>query len=200
MAGPDRPSSVDVVDVDALAARVRSAAPRLGTVRLVCVDGPAGSGKTTLAGALVGRLDAVGSRTAILHMDDLYEGWSGLGRAWPRVEEQVLGPLAAGRPGRWQRYDWVVGRFAEWHDLPVPDVLVLEGCGSAPRAVDGRAVLRVWVEVPPDLRLRRGLERDGEAMRDHWLAWSVTEQEHFAAERTRERADVVVDGRARLVP
>lgn len=186
--------------VGALADRVLAAVPRLGPVRLVCVDGPAGSGKTTLAAALAERLDAFGSRVAVLHMDDLYEGWSGLEGAWPRVEEQVLGPLAAGRPGRWRRYDWVAGRFAEWHDLPVPDVLVLEGCGSAPRAVDDRVALRVWVEVPATLRLRRGLERDGEHVREHWLAWAEAEHAHFAAERTRERSDVVVDGRARLVP
>ena len=34
----------------ALADRVRTSAPRLGGTRLVCIDGPAGSGKTTFAG------------------------------------------------------------------------------------------------------------------------------------------------------
>ncbi len=47
--------------------------PTLGAGRLVCVDGPAGSGKTSLA-------DAVARRTAaqVVHMDDLYGGWDGL--------------------------------------------------------------------------------------------------------------------------
>ena len=36
----------------ALAERVRAAPPRLGGTRLVCVDGPAGSGKTTFAARL----------------------------------------------------------------------------------------------------------------------------------------------------
>lgn len=194
------PDGGAVVDLSRIAGRVLAGPACLGAVRLVCVDGPAGSGKTTLAAGVADAVTRTGSAVEVVHMDDLYEGWDGLGRAWPRVETQVLEPLGRGVPGRWQRYDWVAGRFAEWHDLAVPDVLVLEGCGSAPRAVDGRATLLVWVEVPPDLRLRRGLTRDGEAMRDHWLAWSVAEQEHFAAERTRDRADVVVDGRARLVP
>ena len=180
-------------DVAALATHVARSAPRLGPVRLVCVDGPAGSGKSTLAGALAARL---GAGCAVVHLDDLYEGWSGLAGVWDRVETQVLGPLAEGRPARYRRYDWPTGRFAEWVEVPLPEVLVLEGCGSAPRAVDGRAVLRVFVEVPDDVRLERGIARDGEALRAHWLAWMREEAAEFAREGTRERADAVVDGTA----
>ena len=69
----------------------------------------------------------------------------------------------------------------------------MEGCGSARRAVDPVAVLRVWVEAPDDLRLERGLARDGADAREHWLAWMADEAAHFARERTRERADVRLD-------
>lgn len=166
-------------------------------MRLVCLDGPAGSGKSTLAAALAERLTSYrGARTAVVHMDDLYEGWSGLAGVWSRVEDQVLGPLAAGEPARYRRYDWLAGCFAEWVEVAVPDVLLLEGCGSAPRAVDDRAVLQVFVEAPEEVRLARGLARDGVAERDHWLAWMAEEQGAFAHESTRERADVVVDGTA----
>lgn len=173
-----------------LAARVLATPPRLGAVRLVCIDGPAGSGKSTLAGLLATQFDAV----VLLHLDDLYEGWSGLSGVWERVEAQVLAPLRRGQPGRYLRYDWVRGSFAEWHDVPPCDVLVLEGCGSAPRAVDDDAVLRVWVEAPAGVRLARGLARDGEALRERWLEWMAAEAAHFAVEATRERADVRVSG------
>jgi hypothetical protein len=59
--------------------------------------------------------------------------------------------------------------------------------------------VKVWVEAPRDLRLSRGLERDGDDARAHWLAWMDAESEHFARERTRERADVHVDAVGRLV-
>ncbi|MBO9556599.1 MAG: AAA family ATPase [Cellulomonas sp.] len=168
--------------------------PRLGRVRVVCVDGPAGSGKTTTAAALAASARAVGLDARLVHLDDLYEGWSGLGGSlWPRLTAQVLEPLRRGLPGRYQRYDWVSSRFDDWIDVPVPDLLVLEGCGSAPRAVDTIAVLRVWVEASDELRLERGLARDGADARPQWERWMRDETEHFARERTRERADVRLD-------
>jgi uridine kinase len=84
--------------------------------------------------------------------------------------------------------------------VPVTPVLVVEGCGSARRAADAVAVLRIWVEAPDDVRLARGIERDGEELRDEWLAWMADERAHFAVERTRERADVRVDGCASMEP
>ncbi|ROS28276.1 uridine kinase [Cellulomonas sp. PhB150] len=168
----------------------RARPPGLGPVRVVCVDGPAGSGKTTFAAALA----AESAQAAVLHLDDLYEGWSGLdGSLWPRLSAQVLEPLRRGWPARYQRYDWGQGGFAEWVDLPLPGLLVLEGCGSARRLVDPFASVRVWVEAPDDLRLARGLARDGAAARSHWEQWMRDESAHFARERTRARADVCLD-------
>ena len=175
-----------------LVAAARARAARLGPVRVICLDGPAGSGKTTAAAAIAA---AAGPGCTVLHLDDLYEGWSGLeGSLWPRLSAQVLEPLRRGRPGRYQRYDWSTGAFAEWVDVPVPELLVVEGCGSARRAADPVAVLRVWVEAPADVRLERGLARDGVDAREHWVTWMADEAQHFARERTRDRADVHLDG------
>ncbi|OZB47450.1 MAG: uridine kinase [Cellulomonas sp. 14-74-6] len=183
----------------ALADDVLAGAARLGPVRLLCIDGPAGSGKTTTAAAVAAVLRARGRTVTVVHLDDLYEGWSGLeGTLWPRLAAQVLEPLRRGRRGRFQRYDWVAHRFAEWVEVPVPTVLVLEGCGSARREADAVATLRVWVEAPPAERLARGLARDGTAMRGHWEDWMRREAVHFAHERTAERADVRLDGCGRM--
>jgi len=199
---PARPDTGGAERNDAavwVASQVLARAPRLGRVRLVCIDGPAGSGKTSFAARLAFRLDSDAVRVGTVHLDDLYEGWSGLeGTLWQRLAAQVLEPLRSGRPGRYQRYDWVTGAFADWVDVPVPEVLVLEGCGAARRASAPDAVLSVWVEAPAELRLARGLERDGEAMRDEWLAWSASEAAHFDRERTRARADVRLDAYGRM--
>ncbi len=177
---------------------MRAGSARLGEVKLVCVDGPAGSGKTTTAARLAARL-GVDHGATVVHLDDLYDGWSGLeGTLWPRLEAQVLDPLRRGLPGRYQRYDWAAGRFDDWVDVPVSPVLLVEGCGSGRREGASATTLLVWVEAPPDERLRRGLERDGEQVRDHWTAWMIEEEQHFVANDTRARADVHLDGSGRM--
>lgn len=176
-----------------LAAQVLAAPARLGAVRLVCVDGPAGSGKTTFAGRLT---DALGDGAGLVHLEDLYAGWTLTG-AVARLSAGVLRPLAEGRPGSYSPYDWAAGRFAdEPVAVPVPRVLVVEGCGSSPRALDPWTTLRIWVEAPAPLRLSRGLARDGEDLAAHWRRWQQSEAAHFAAEGTRARADLRVDGAA----
>ncbi len=185
-----------------LAARVLAAAPRLGGTRLVCVDGPAGSGKTTFADELARACAAVGSASPVVHMDDLYAGddhgggWSMRG-AVARLGAGVLRPVREGRAGSVHRHDWDTGRPAAV-PTPVPagPVLVVEGCSCGARRLARWTTLLVWVEAPADLRLRRGLARDGEALRPQWLAWQAEETAVFAAEATRERADLHVDGTA----
>lgn len=179
-----------------IAARAAADPPTLGDGRLVCVDGPAGSGKSTLASAVrtawLRRFP--GQRVEVVHLDDVYPGWDGLHEGVRRVCEQIVGPLTLGEPGRYRRYDWVTAREAEWIEVGPADLVVVEGCGSGASAYSAAITTLVWVEVPEDARLERGLARDGVDARAEWLAWSAAEQEVFASERTRERADVVVLG------
>ena len=172
---------------------LRAAPPRLGATRLVCVDGPAGSGKTTFAGRLAGVL---GADAVLVHMDDLYAGWTLTG-AVARLSAGVLRPLADGVPGAYHPYDWAADRF---DPDPVPvaaaPVLVVEGCGSGARVLAPWTSLLVWVEAPQPLRLARGLARDGAALEAHWRRWQRTEAAAFAAEDTRARAGLRIDGTA----
>lgn len=175
----------------ALAERVVAAPPRCGGTRLVCVDGPSGSGKTTLAGRLGAALGA-----PVLHLDDLYPGWDGLVDAVPLLHDAVVAALSEGRDAAYRRYDWDRGEYAETVSVGRPDVLIVEGVGSGARLVAEYAVLLVWVEAPREERFRRGIARDGEAYRPHWERWAAQEEVHFAAEGTRARAHVIVDGTA----
>lgn len=163
----------------------------LGDGRLLCVDGSAGSGKTTLAETVAAHTGA-----RVLHTDDLLAGWDGLPDL-PETLAALLEPLAHGGRGRAPRHDWVAGRFSGVVALDPAPLLVVEGVGAGALPAASRATLLVWVEAPHDLRMQRGIERDGEAFAPHWERWAVAEAAHFAEQRTRERADVVVDGTGR---
>lgn len=110
------------------------------------------------------------------------------------MEQQVLEPLDAGRPARYQRYDWNIRALAEWHEIAPPDVLILEGVSSARAIVRDRLSLSIWVETPSDIRLTRGLERDGADALTMWQQWMAVEDAHFTADRTRDHADVIISG------
>lgn len=181
--------TVTVETYAALAERILARTPRLGGVRLVAIDGGAGSGKTTFAARLGAALGA-----QVVHTDDLLEGWSDIVSFWPRLEAWILTPLRAGLPGRYRRYDWDDQVFAEWHEVPVADVLVVEGVTSARAAMRPSLTYGVWIEAAATARLDRGVTRDGEALRDHWITWSRAESEHFDADRTIDHLDLVVDG------
>lgn len=158
----------------------------LGSTRLVSIDGPAGSGKTTLA-------RAVGALTGaeVVHLDDLYPGWEGLFDVEPHVLG-ILDPLSADRTGSYRRYDWAAGDYAETHRVGPAPLLVLEGVGAGNRAWRHLVSTLVWVEADAPTRLARGLARDGEATRALWERWMADEDRLFAEESTRACADLVV--------
>lgn len=173
----------------ALAAAVRAGKPRAAGSRVVAIDGPAGAGKTTLAGRLAAELGGA----PVLHMDDIYPGWDGLAAAVPRLVEWVLEPLARREQAGYRRWDWAAGRYAEWHRLPDAPVLVLEGCGCGARAAAAYLTLLLWLEAPEPVRRRRGIARDGDAFAPHWRRWADQEDALFSVEQTRSRADLRID-------
>jgi len=167
----------------------RSRPPTLGRGRLVCIDGPAGSGKTTLASDL----QQLEPTATVIHADDLLEGWDGL-PALAQTLESMLRELAAGRTGRWRRWDWSTDGWAEWHEVTPGGLLLLEGVGTGAPAYADLVTVLVWVDADAGVRLERGVARDGEELREHWLRWRDTEDQLHASDRTAERADVRVDG------
>jgi uridine kinase len=175
-----------------LAASIAGLPPSCGPVRLVAVDGPGGAGKTTFATRLAASFDGAAA-VQVVHTDD-FASWDNQFGWAPRLRAGVIEPLRRGEPGRYQRYDWVEKRFAERHDVAPAPVVVVEGVGAAQSAFTDALAMTVWVDTPSDVRLARGLARDGEHMRDFWEQWIIGERAHFAADVTRRRADLVVAG------
>ncbi|MFI9404468.1 uridine kinase [Nocardia sp. NPDC052316] len=94
-----------------IVARVQASEPRLGSTKLVAIDGPGGAGKSTLAAQLARACDATVVPT------DSFASWDNALDWWPRLERQVLEPLGRDEVGRYQRYDWEQRELAEWHEV-----------------------------------------------------------------------------------
>lgn len=191
MASPSDPTGVAAIVLELSRAR----RPTLGAGRLICIDGPAGSGKTTLAAAIEAQAD----RATVVHTDDLLAGWRGL-MALKDQFASLLEPLSSGAVGTYRRFDWASGEYAEQVAVAPAPLLVIEGVGSGSPDHARLCTVLVHVCAPRDLRLRRGMERDGNAMRQQWLQWLEDEQALFDRDRPAARADVLVDGTGAEAP
>ena len=170
---------------DQVLAHALSSQPTLGDGRLICIDGLAGAGKTTLAAAIASLTGA-----PVIHSDELLQGWRGLPGLGSTLDA-LLRPLADHRPSAWRRWDWHASGWAETHPIAPTSLLIVDGVGSGAAAYDDLITTLVWIEADRDLRLARGLARDGEQMRSHWLQWLDDEAALHAREHTVERADLI---------
>jgi len=178
----------DPRDVAAVVEAARAAQPRRGRSVVVAIDGPSGSGKTSLAHGVV---EALGC--PVVHMDEIFPGWDGLAEAVELVTTEVLEPTARGEPAAYRLWDWDHDRWGGTRTVRPGAFLVVEGCGSSVGTAGGYAAVRVWVDADRAVRRARGLERDGEVYRPQWERWAAQEDALFGADRTRERADLVLD-------
>ena len=185
------PSRVSITDIGR---RIMTAAPPSSmSVRVVAIDGPGGAGKSTLAEHVA----SVFGGAPIVPTDD-FASWDEPLEWWPRLLEQVLQPLADGSAACYQRYDWATRRLAEWITVPTSAYVVVEGVSSSRLAFAPYLSYAIWVETPRDVRLARGIARDGEGMRMYWEQWMAEEDRYVAEDRPDQRADLVVAGASKI--
>jgi uridine kinase len=183
---------VAAVSPDEAVAAVRRALHGLAGTRWVGIDGLGASGKTTLAARIAARLPGA----AVVHIDDFarpdLQGWER-----DRFVAQVLEPLLADRPARYQRWDWPADVGAEWHQVPTGVPVIVEGVSSTDVRLGVPWDLTLWVEVCYDERWRRIVDRDGPDRLDRWRDdWLPSEEAYVAAQHPQERADLIVLGSA----
>jgi len=165
---------------------ILAAPARLGAVRLVAIDGPSGSGKSSFADGLLADLPDA----ALIRTDD-FATWDDPVSWWPRLVAGVFLPLAQGRPGRYRRTEWSGGTPypGDYVTVPVPRVLLVEGVSAGRRSIRPRLSYLVWCAHPdPVLRLERAVARDGEECRQPLLTWQAFETGWFAVDGTRDAA------------
>lgn len=159
-----------------------SAGPRAFT--LVGIGGRGGSGKSTLAGQIPGA-QVVGTD----------EFWDGDGFELSRLRAEVFEPLVADRTARYAAWDWVEQRPGGERTIQPQGIVVVEGVCALHRMFRDDYDVRIWVEAPYDMRLARGVARDGEQARSTWVErWMPMEDRYVERDDPVACADLVVDG------
>lgn len=177
------------VSREELADAIRDLVTRHLGSALIAIDGLGGSGKTYLTQWLVSELGS----TRLCSDDFSRPGapqWD-----WERFREQVLAPLIRGEGAAYQRYDWEADRLAEWHQIEPSGIVIAEGVSILRVELGDPWDVKVWVECPYEIRLARGIARDGE---DIWTTganeWMPEEDAYLVTQKPQERADYIVLG------
>ena len=158
---------------------------------LFLLDGHGGAGKSTLARSLLAQLEGL----TLVELDSFY---------FPRAEQVPEGvPIDTGRlldevvtPFRdgaeelvYRTYNWGYlaglpdGLSAEPQRVDAGSMLLIEGQGSFTAPLPDSADCSIWLDVPVELCLERGLRRDideygidPEVARRAWAAWGDSER------------------------
>ena len=166
------------------ALRLIAAAKPTRPFTFVGIGGRGGSGKSTLA-ALVPEAQIVGTD----------EFWDGAGFELSRLRSEVFDPLVAGSPAEFASWDWEARRAGPRRRIAPEGIVVVEGVCALHRMFRGDYDVRIWVEAPYDVRLARGVARDGEPARKNWIEhWIPSEERYIARDDPVSCAHVVIDG------
>jgi uridine kinase len=159
---------------------------------LIAIDGPAGSGKTSLANQLASNLKSA----TTIHMDDLYNGWEDALTATltRHLEEWVLDPLTQHQSVKYQKFDWINSEYGPTVEVSDVELLILEGVGAAQARIRQQADLTIWIEVGAQIGLARVLKRDGAQILPYMLKWQERESAHFIKDQTKENCQIFIDG------
>ncbi len=186
----------ETTDVDTVAAQVSA---QVGSGRsLVLVDGQAGSGKSTFARNLAGRIDG----SAYVAVDDI-TWWLHWIHWVPQALDGVVRPWLAGHDVDFRPPGWILKDRPGSVTATGTGPLILEGVCAVRHELVPFASFLVWVHADPDLADERLVARDIGLGVDGGTRESITRFHaevqadcvpFWLDERPWRSADLVVDG------
>ena len=172
------------------------------TITMVAIEGGGGSGKSTLASQIVFELQGV----QIVHMDDFYKlsefrkikdlsvAPAGYEYDIDRLISEVIKPLLSNKTAKYQINDWGSTCLTDSREVSPTGILLIEGCYSMINQLRDFYQLKIFVCCDQSVRLKRGLERDGDSALQFWINWMAGEDKYFKEQRPKEASDFIFNG------
>ena len=167
---------------------------------IVGVDGPGGSGKSTIAKQIADAVNAT-----LIHSDHFYKTVDKRDDThashqivsdkfdWDLLQKKVFDVAIPGKKISYQPYSWEIEGLLPHIQYVVGNVLVVEGIYALQDRFLDNYHVKIWVEVPEEIRLERGVKRDGEKMRDAWQhIWIPQDKRYFDVHRPDKKADIII--------
>jgi len=164
----------------------------------IAVDGFCTSGKTTLAARLAEIYDC-----CVLHMDDFFLrpeqrtaqrlSQPGGNVDYERFLQEVLAPLAEGRPFSYRPYDCSVCALGDSVSVEPKKLTVIEGTYSHHPYFKDYCDVRIFLSVSPETQRQRILERPAFLQKRFFEEWIPMENRYFEHFSIPAKADMVLD-------
>jgi uridine kinase len=166
-----------------------SSSPEAMETKIIAIDGCGGSGKTTFSTKLSKYL----GKCPVIHTDD-FASWDNPLNWHQRMVSQVLCPLKENKLAIFQRYDWNTKKLENWITVEPQKFVIVEGVSSSRKEFRPFLTFSIFLQTAREIRLERGLNRDGQEAQTQWLLWMKEEDEYLSRDNPEDYADLILSG------
>ncbi len=171
--------------------------PKNGEYYLIAIDGRAGSGKTSLSKYL----NSILPEFSFLCGDDYFEpiqhpiSWGGYNGE--RFARDIIKPLQDNKKTiNYHAYDWDNEPHLKNLSLKITKGIFVDRVYSFSFEIDYD--LKIWVETPRDLTIKRGIKRSSmpkDRAEKVWQElWKPMEDRYISQYHPDKKADIIIDG------
>lgn len=166
---------------------------------IIAIDGPCGSGKTTLADCLTSHFNC-----NVFHMDDFFLPFSmrtqerlaqpGGNVHYERFKEEVLHPLQKGQEFNYRPFRCDKGELDSPVYVEKRKLNIVEGVYSLHPSLQQAYDYRIFLTVSPQVQRQRIVQRSGQnKIKDFVDRWIPMENNYFSYFKVQSGCDLVID-------